>query len=196
GMLRRAQVDGFLVPALEAAAREGLLVMLASHHSTTSMDRIPGQLGGVNPDALDPAEIERLVAQHRNVIAWLVGHSHRNRVRAVVPTGTRGYFEIMTAAIADWPGQARILEIVDDGNGQLSIYATMVDYDADDCHERRFRRLSLIDYLSGWGGDGSEGPADGNVRMIVPIPGGAAARVAAATGHPRIESETSLAGRR
>ena len=36
--------------------------------------------------------------------------------------------------------------LVDDGNGQLSIYATTVDYDTDSCMERRYRRLGLIDY--------------------------------------------------
>lgn len=195
GMLRQPQVDGFLVPALEAAARDGVLVLLASHHSTTAIDRASGQFGAPDADALEPADIERLVAQHRNVIAWLVGHSHANRVRAVMPAGTRGYFEIMTSALADWPGQGRVVEIVDDGNGNLSIYATLVDYDADDCLERRFRRLSLVDSLAGWSHPSDERDGDGNVRMIVPIPGGAAAAVAAASGHARIESETSLAGR-
>ncbi|MCZ7679232.1 MAG: hypothetical protein M5U28_10945 [Sandaracinaceae bacterium] len=92
-------------------------------------------------------------------------------------------------------GAGRIVEIVDDGNGNLSIYATLVDYDADDCLERRFRRLSLLDSPSGWSHPSDEQDGDGNVRMIVPIPGSAAAAVAAASGHARIESETSLAGR-
>ncbi len=193
GMVRQPQVDDFLVPALDAASGDGVLVMLASHHSTTTIDRTAGQVGGPVADALEAADLARIVAQYRNVIAWIVGHSHRNRVRAVQPAGLRGYFEIMTSALADWPGQGRILELVDDGNGNLSIYATLIDYDADDCLERRFRRLSLIDMLSGWAPSGADTDADANVRMIVPIPGVAAAAVAAATGHPRIESETTLA---
>lgn len=195
GMLLREQVDGFLIPALDQATRDGVLVMLASHHSTTAIDRNAGQFGAIVADALEPTEIERIVAERRNVIAWLVGHTHRNRVRLVRPAGQRGYWEIMTSAISDWPGQVRAIELVDDGDGNVSIYATLIDYDADDCLERRFRTLSLIDYVSGWAPDASELPTDGNVRLIVPIPGSATAAVAAASGRTRIESETTLAGR-
>ena len=194
GMLLRAQMQSFLLPAIEAAERDGVLVMLASHHATSSIDRRHGQFLAEVADAIAPDEIERTLAEHPVVIAWLVGHSHRNRVRPVRPAGASGpgYWEIMTSALADWPLQARAIEVVDDGNDQLSIYATAIDFDADTCMERRFRRLALMDYASGWAGEHDEGPGDANVRLIVPVPFEARARVASAAAAARIESDTTL----
>ncbi|MCZ7680152.1 MAG: hypothetical protein M5U28_15845 [Sandaracinaceae bacterium] len=122
GLVHRATVDEWLVPELERAADDGVLVMLASHHATSSIDVFRGQLGSeVVPDAVPPAELEQIVASHPSAIAWLVGHSHDNRIRAVAgPDASRpGYWEIMTSAIADYPGQARLVELVDNGDGTL-----------------------------------------------------------------------------
>lgn len=196
GLVRRATVDGFLVPALEQAAMDGVLVMLASHHSTPSIDVFAGQGGStVVPDAVPPAELETIVASHEVVIAWLVGHSHDNRIRAVGHDAThRGYWEIMTAAIADWPGQARTVEVVDNGDGTLSIFSTTIDFDADDCHERRYRALLTMEWVSGWAPDVNDANEHHDVELLMPIPAAAAAAVAAAsTSAPTtIESERGL----
>ena len=198
GLVRRATVDGFLVPALEDAAADGVLVMLASHHSTPSIDVFEGQLGTtVVPDAVPASELESIVASHEVVIAWLVGHSHDNRIRAVGHDAThRGYWEIMTAALADWPGQARTVEIVDNGDGTLSLFSVTIDFDADDCHERRYRALLAMEWVSGWAADVNDQDPNHNVEMLVEIPASAAAAVAAAssTAPSDIETLTTLRG--
>jgi len=196
GLVTRATLDGWLIPELTRAETDGVLVILASHHATTSMDRRSAEVGPVLPEAVDPREVETVVAQHPQVIAWVVGHDHNNRVRMVAGADAAhpGYWEIMTSAIADWPEQARFLELVDNGNGTLSIFGTLVDYATETCMERRYRRLSLLDYLSGWVPEYSRAAEDSNVELVVNIPPGAATAVAAATGHDRIESETTLRG--
>jgi len=196
GLVTRATVDGWLLPELARAETDGVLVILASHHSTTAMDRHAAETGPIVPDAMDPREIEVLVAQHPQVIAWIVGHNHDNRVRMVAGADAAhpGYWEIMTSAIADWPEQARFIELVDNGNGTLSIFGTLVDYATETCMERRYRRLSLLDYNSAWVDDYSKSPMDSNVELVLPMPAGAATAVAAATGHDRLESETTLRG--
>lgn len=197
GLVHRPTVDDFLVPELERAAADGVLVMLASHHSTQSMNVYEGQIGtNVVPDAVPPDELEQIVAAHPVVVAWLVGHSHDNRVRAVagVDAAHPGYWEIMTSAIADYPGQARFLELVDNGDGTLSILATLVDFDTDDCSERRYRRLLNMEWVSAWVDDVSDDPRDMNVELVITTPPTAAGAIAAATGHDRIESETTLRG--
>jgi len=196
GLVTRATVNGWLLPELARAESDGVLVILASHHSTTAMDRHSAELGPILPDAMDPAEIEALVAQHSEVIAWVVGHNHDNRIRLVAGADAAhpGYWEIMTSAIADWPEQARFVELVDNGNGTLSIFGTLVDYATETCMERRYRRLSLLDYNSAWVQDYSKAPEDSNVELVLPIPPGAADAVMNATGHDRIESETTLRG--
>lgn len=201
GLVKRATVTRFLTPALERADRDHVLVLLASHHATTAIDTNPGQLMAMtDPEAVPPGELEALVAAHPSVIAWLVGHNHRHRVRAVrgASAAAPGYWEIMTGAIADWPAQTRAMEIVDNGNGTLSLFGTAVDYQTANCMERRYRRLSLIDHVSGWEGVAESTAADRNVELVIPTPMSAAMTVAAAgmRAPSRIESETTLRGMR
>ena len=197
GLVRRATVDQFLIPALDRAQADGVLVMLASHHATTSIDVFAGQFGSeVVPDAVPASELEMIAAARDNVIAWLVGHSHENRVRAIAgPDADHpGYWEIMTGAMADWPGQARIIEVVDNGDGNVSILGTLIDFDEESCAEQRFRRLLIMERLSLWGDQSPESPMSMNVELVRPIPAALATTVSDATGVDRIESETTLRG--
>lgn len=197
GMVLRDTVDGWLIPELDRAVADGVLVILSSHHSTTSIDRFEGQAGSSEvAGALSAEELEGLVASRAEVVAWLVGHSHQNRVRAIAgPDAARaGYWEIMTAAIADHPGQSRTIEIVDNDDGTLSIFATVLDYDTDDCFERRFRALSQIEWVSGWIDDVGDAPGDHNVELVRAIPASAAGAVASRATLERIESLTTLRG--
>lgn len=199
GTVKRATVDRWLVPELDRAQRDGVLVMLASHHPTTSIENFVGlSTTQVDPDAVPAAELERLVAARPQVIAWLVGHEHVHRVRAVRGADAThpGYWEIQTGAVADWPSQIRMIELVDNGNGTLSILGTLVDYEATSCMERRYRRLALMDFQAGWGVADRTTDGDRNVELVVPLPASAMARVTAASmrAPARLESETTLRG--
>jgi hypothetical protein len=200
GLVKRATLDQWLRPQLMRAQMDGVLVMLASHHATSAIDTRMAEVGADDPDAVPASEIETLVASYANVIAWLVGHDHSVRVRAIrgADAAHPGYWEIMSGSIADFPNQSRVIEIVDNGNGTLSILGTMIDYEATNCFERRFRRLAIMDFLSGWETEHRGGNNDRNVELVIPIPPAAAATIAAAsaTAPTRIESETTLVGMR
>ena len=200
GLVHRATIDGFLRPELERAQTDGMLVMLSSHHATGSIDRRSSEIGAMVADAVDPTEIEQLVAGYPNVITWLVGHNHQVRVRPIrgADTAHPGYWEVQSSSIADHPSQSRVVEIVNNGNGTLSIFGTMIDFDANDCMERRFRRLAMMDNQSGWSNDHTGTAMDRNVELVIPIPAAAATRISAAsaTAPTRIESETTLRGMR
>lgn len=196
GMVKRSVFDGWLRTELERAQRDGVLVMLASHHPTTSIDRREGEFGAEVADAVSAAEVEARVASYANVIAWLVGHEHDVRVRPVrgADAAHPGYWEVQSGSMADWPNQARAMEVVDNGDGTLSLFGTMIDFTATSCMERRFRRLAMMDYLSAWDHSHAGTALDRNVELVIPIPEAARARVAAAamTAPSRIESETTL----
>lgn len=200
GMVKRAVFDGWLRAELERAQSDGVLVMLASHHATTSIDRREGEFGAEQSDAVSAAEIEARVASYPNVIAWLVGHEHDVRVRPVrgADAAHPGYWEVQSGSLADWPNQARAVEVVDNGDGTLSILGTMIDFIAESCMERRFRRLSMMDYASAWEPSHVGTALDRNVELVIPVPATARARVttAAVTAPARIESETTLRGMR
>ena len=83
-----------------------------------------------------PTETVRcLLLRHRSVIAFVNGHEHANRVDAFERApGTGkvqgGFWELNTASHIDWPQQSRVLDIVDNQDGSLSIFATIVDHAA------------------------------------------------------------------
>ncbi|MDB4931791.1 MAG: hypothetical protein JWM10_4275 [Myxococcaceae bacterium] len=200
GMIKRALFDGWLRAELERAQTDGVLVMLASHHPTTSIDRRLEEIGAEVADAVSAAEIEARVASYPNVVAWLVGHEHDVRVRPVrgADAAHPGYWEVQSGSIADWPNQARAIEVVANGDGTLSLFGTMIDYAATSCMERRFRRLAMMDYLSAWEASHVGTALDRNVELVVPLPAAARLRVEAAalTAPTRLESETTLRGMR
>ena len=123
-----------------------------------------------------------LLHRFSNVVLWLNGHTHTNAVRAHSDPDdpARGFWEVTTCAIMDWPCQARLIEIIDCGS-HLSIVCTMVDHDTparapllqtrDDLaslHRELAANMPLIGVDSSRPGS----PADRNtdLRIRVPFP--------------------------
>jgi hypothetical protein len=79
---------------------------------------------------LGPTVLAELL-KYKNVIAWVNGHTHANKIWAHSRgDGTGGLWEINTASHVDFPQQSRLIEIVDNQDGTLSIFGTMVDHAA------------------------------------------------------------------
>lgn len=198
GTVLKKTVDEFLEPTLAKADAEGKIVILASHHATTSIDPGKGLGTEADPESLTGAQVEAAVAKHPSVVLWLVGHTHANRVRAIPgpSADAPGYYEVMTSAIADWPSQARAIELVHvpdaSGPGSLSIMLSMIDIDVRTCLEARYRTWSLIDVTSGWTQDGSGKVEDRNVELRRALPAGVSL---AGLGKDAIETETTLVGK-
>jgi len=74
-------------------------------------------------------EVEEVLLQHKQIIAWFAGHDHDNRVRFIGTEGTNGFWHVMTASLIDWPQQGRIVEILRDGN-ELVIATSVIDHDS------------------------------------------------------------------
>ncbi|MGY2746018.1 TIGR03767 family metallophosphoesterase [Arthrobacter sp. UYCu723] len=106
------------------------LVVLFSHHPLASFDDVePSSDGG--PPPLNRSAVLELVDRFPNVVAWMNGHRHHHRVtphEAKYENG--GFWEITTASLIDYPQQSRIVELLDNGDGTLSIAATLVDHSA------------------------------------------------------------------
>jgi len=108
------------------------LVVIFSHHGVESLDHLLTRHAG--PDGqplLGGAHILALLHRYPNVVLWLNGHTHLNaiRPRRDPRDPTRGFWEVTTSSIVDWPCQARLVEMVDVA-GQLSIVCTMIDHDS------------------------------------------------------------------
>src|SRR2546430_4487225 len=99
-------------------------VVVLSHHG---YDSLSNPRGDGNADALLD-----LLLRFGNVVLWLSGHTHYNRItsRQSAP-GERGFWEVTTGSIVDWPCQARLIEIFKTADGRLAIGSTMVDHDGE-----------------------------------------------------------------
>ena len=137
---------------LEEAEANDELVVTYAHHASTSMDfSLPDELAlpclGINdghghdinpgcdtdPRSSSPihtsGDFVGLLSSFPNVITHVAGHSHENEVIPHVAPGG-GFWEIKSPAVADWPAQSRLLEVMDNKDGTLSIFGTLIDHDS------------------------------------------------------------------
>ncbi|MDX6373039.1 MAG: hypothetical protein QOD98_2027 [Nocardioidaceae bacterium] len=158
------------------------LFVIYSHHTIGTMDNATG-----NGRVLGPAILDVLL-RFPNVILWVNGHTHRNTVtpfaRSKHAKVAGGFWEVNTAAHVDWPQQARTVELVDNRNGTLSIFGTIIDHAAPTSYGKHPKSPLELASLSrelganDWqdtrppaGQDGRRGRIeDRNVELLVPAP--------------------------
>lgn len=136
----------WLVKELRRAKRRDMLTIVFGHHTLASMDNTSkdedaGECERADePDCdLDPristpihrgekgkGNLRNLFLKHRNVIAYVNGHTHDNAIDAY-KRGKRGFWSINTSSVLDWPQQSRLIEVMNNRNGTLSIFATMLN---------------------------------------------------------------------
>jgi hypothetical protein len=128
-------------------------------------------------------ELVALLHRFPNVVLWLNGHTHTNAIRPRPNPDQpgRGFWEVTTCAVVDWPCQTRLVELAERG-GQLSITCTMVDHDTPlGPRGRAGQPLASIDDLASlhrelaanipFGGAGRTGAAtDRNVELLITPP--------------------------
>jgi calcineurin-like phosphoesterase family protein len=171
GVIHQADIDAFVKPALDQAKAEKKWVILTSHHASRligdgSMLGFPKQA-----DALTVEAWQSFIGGYDNVLLHLAGHTHLHRVTKTAPVGGHAYWELETSALADFPHQMRVIEVWDEDNGYLTIRGTALDYQIEgDPIAADGRSRSVVDFTSGWVGDGS-GTLDGrNVALWIKKP--------------------------
>ena len=163
--------------------REDRLVILASHHGLASLSNDRDTADGPEEDLprLCAAEVHELLGRFSNVVLWLNGHRHVNEIvfRRSLGQPAGGFWEVSTAALADWPCQTRIVELVANDDGTLSVLCTMVDHEAppDPRRAEGLARLAAIHRelaanvpRMGLGAALEGGRHDRNVELVLPAP--------------------------
>lgn len=169
------------------------LVVVCSHHGTSTMTNAYGEGNAHLAD-----DVVALLHRFANVVLWLNGHTHINRITAhPLPHEPRtgppraegaggGLWEISTSAIAEWPVQIRTLQIdtvaaTPQHPGALRIRSTMVDSQAPAEPEGTWASTDLAalhrevaaNDPGSVGGLYAEGdPSDRNCDLWLPLPAG------------------------
>jgi metallophosphoesterase (TIGR03767 family) len=113
----------------DLAANADKYVIAFSHHTSTSMSNTLIGTGLDLHPRTGAGQLVQLFLDSPQVVAWVNGHTHTNQIWAHRRTdGTGGFWEINTASHIDFPQQARLIELVDNHDGTMSIFTTMLDH--------------------------------------------------------------------
>ncbi len=145
GTMDAAQFEWIKTELARASAR-GQLVMVFSHHPDLSFAE-SGSFAALLPIEVTAAELNAELASWPNLIAWVAGHTHLHRIRAFKVDGAqgsngdittpvtcktagacKGFWQIETASLIDFPQEQRVLEVFDNGDGTGVIRAPVIQH--------------------------------------------------------------------
>ncbi|MFF0224406.1 TIGR03767 family metallophosphoesterase [Streptomyces sp. NPDC004629] len=106
---------------------EDAYAIVFSHHTSGSMDNARPDPDRPGERRHDGAAVVSVLTRHANVLAWVNGHIHRNAITPHAAAGRRSFWEISTASHVDHPQLARVMELVDNKDGTLSLFTTLVE---------------------------------------------------------------------
>ncbi|MDX2762133.1 TIGR03767 family metallophosphoesterase [Streptomyces europaeiscabiei] len=139
GSLGTAQLK-WLERTLKEAAKSGSYAVVFSHHTSASMRNLRKDPSRPGEARHGGDEVLSLLGRQRNVLAWVNGHSHRNRITPHGSASGGSFWEISTASHIDFPQLARVIELVDNKDGTISLFTTLIESAAP--HSTDFTDLS------------------------------------------------------
>ncbi|MDA0169366.1 metallophosphoesterase [Solirubrobacter taibaiensis] len=134
---------------LKAAQKAKRLVIAYGHHTLATMsnsrkdedagscaptpkpgcDADPRRSSPIHRGTAGSASVKALLLKYPNLVAYVAGHTHDNRID-LIRKGRGGFWQINTASHADTPQQSRLIEVMDNRNGTLSLFTTVLDHAA------------------------------------------------------------------
>ena len=197
----------WLAGELNKAEAAGELTIVFGHHPIRNLNaNLPDELAppclvndahghDINPGCdMDPrlstpirlgTDLQSLLLANKHVIAYVAGHTHEHNVEAFRRAdGSGGFWGIETASIVDWPVQARVLELMDNQDGTLSIFGTIVDQEGPvvakpsgtetdklpAAHLASIGRTLAYNDPQAGAGTGEGATSDRNVELLLPDP--------------------------
>jgi metallophosphoesterase (TIGR03767 family) len=112
---------------LAAAQSANKLALVFSHHNSLTLENRATR-PGEDPVLHGAEEFVAMLLEYPVVIGWLNGHTHLNQILAHRRDTGGGFWEITTASCIDFPQQQQVVEIVDNRDGTLSLFTTVLDH--------------------------------------------------------------------
>lgn len=119
----------WLKAGLAQAQQEKKMAIVLSHHNSVTLENAAEPvIGGQTLYHAD--EFISMLREFPNMVAWVNGHTHINTIRPHGDAQGRGFWEITSASCVDYPQQQQLLEFVDNRDGTMSIFVTVLDHAA------------------------------------------------------------------
>lgn len=141
----------WLEQELEGAKQRDEIVVVFGHHPIRSLDcaapdetpppcTVDGSFGhdinagcDIDPRNSSPVhdggDLTELFHRFPQVVTYIAGHTHENTLSDFDQADARpgDFWGIETASLIDWPPQNRLIELMDNCDGTLSIFGTTID---------------------------------------------------------------------
>lgn len=128
GAVPRDQLDWLESGLAECMATNRLAVVL-SHHNTLTLENTAESVFHPGAPLVHAEEVIARLLRYPVMVLWLNGHTHTNTIRAHPrPGGAGGFWEVTTASCIDFPQQQQVVDLVDNRDGTLSIFAVTLDH--------------------------------------------------------------------
>jgi 3',5'-cyclic AMP phosphodiesterase CpdA len=125
GMLSQAQF-GWMQDEIRNNA--GKLCIIFAHHGPDSFVPL---VTDQNTKYVSAQKLKESLKTYANVIAFVSGHTHMNRIIAETTADGSGYWDINTCGVADWPQEWRRITVRDNGDGTGTIICRMHSYNPE-----------------------------------------------------------------
>lgn len=179
GAVPQDQFDWLQAQLQEAQAQNKLAIVLSHHNSKTLENTAVAAVGESQP-LIHTEQFIDMLLQYPNLVAWSNGHTHINTIVAHPrEDGTGGFWEITAASCVDYPQQQQLIEIVDNRDGTLSLFATTLDHTSPavwkegDFSQEGLASLSRELAANDWIANPTlrlGSPLDRNVELLLPAP--------------------------
>ncbi len=179
GAVPQDQFD-WLRGELTNARQQNKFAIVLSHHNSLTLENDARPAIGPSQPLVHTEEFISMLNEFPNMVAWLNGHTHVNTITAHPRSdGTGGFWELTAASCIDFPQQQQMVEIVDNRDGTISLFTTVVDHASSaEWTEGDFSQTGLASLSRQLASnDFTENPlmrrgsvADRNTELLLPAP--------------------------
>lgn len=117
--------DQFAWMQTEIENNSDKLCILFAHHGPNSLSPF---VKDNNRNYISTRRLKNTLMSYENVIAFVDGHTHVNKIVAETAENGKGYWDINTCGVADWPQEWRRIAVRDNGDGTGTIVCSMHTY--------------------------------------------------------------------
>ncbi|MGA9147315.1 MAG: TIGR03767 family metallophosphoesterase [Candidatus Nanopelagicales bacterium] len=192
----------WLKAGLAQAQQEKKMAIVLSHHNSVTLENAAEPVIGGQP-LYHAEEFISMLKEFPNMVAWVNGHTHINTIRPHGNSQGGGFWEITSASCVDYPQQQQLLEFIDNRDGTMSIFVTVLDHAApakwskNDFSQVGLASLSRELSANDWIENppmriGS--PLDRNTELLLPAPFDLATITDAQLEADQVKSRARIAG--